>query len=145
MKAYIVGGGADGTEEYAGVYHLVTADGDCWATQWCSSFAEAKRELYDKRELMQADMQKKHGPVPVLRLGEDEMTFAMLLERERTYDPAPIGQLADGLYYSVITVKDGVRTDSEPKSIRDLGHALMSAVYASGISSAEEVIQKLEK
>ncbi|MGN0968866.1 MAG: hypothetical protein ACI4O3_06300 [Oscillospiraceae bacterium] len=128
MKAYIVGGGPDGTEEYDGVYHLVTADGNCWATQWCSSFEQAQKELYDDRPRMREDLERKHGDVEIVRLGTDAMTFSRLLEREGTYMPAPKGLLADGLYYNIITVKDGEWTKSEPRPIQELGHILVKAL-----------------
>ncbi|MGM9606946.1 MAG: hypothetical protein ACI3XJ_05520 [Oscillospiraceae bacterium] len=128
MKAYIVGGGADGTEEYEGVYHLVTSDGNCWASQWCTSFEDAKKSLYDDRPQMRADLERKHGDVVVLRLGSDAMTFSRLLEREGSYVPAPKGLLADGLYYNLITVKDGEWTKSEPRPIQELGTFLVEAL-----------------
>lgn len=128
MKAYIVGGGLEGTEEYEGVYHLVTSDGNCWASQWAGSFEEAKKVLYDDRPKMREDLERKHGEVVVVRLGTDAMTFSRLLEREGTYVPAPKGLLADGLYYNLITVKDGEWTKSEPRPIQELGAFLVKAL-----------------
>ncbi len=128
MHAYIVGGGLEGLDEYEGMYHLVTADGNCWASQWCTSFEEAKKALYDDRPQMREDLERKHGEVEVVRLGTDAMTFDRLLEREGTYMPAPKGLLADGLYYNLITVKDGEWTKSEPRPIRELGSFLVKAL-----------------
>ena len=131
MKAYIVGGGIDGTEEYNGVYHLVTEDGICWATQWCSSFDWARKDLYEDRTGLQADWAKTYpGEVKVLRLGEDSMTFLRLLEREQTYQPNRKGELADGVYYSIITVKNGHWDKSEPKPTREIGHAVVEGLLA---------------
>lgn len=129
MKAYIVGGGIDGTEDYNGVYHLVTEDGICWATQWCSSFDWARKDLYEDRAGLKADWAKNYpGEVKVLRLGEDSMTFHRLLEREQTYQPNRKGELSDGVYYSIITVKNGHWDKSEPKSIREIGHIVVEAL-----------------
>lgn len=128
MKAYIVGGGESGTEEYEGMYHLVTSDGNCWASQWCTDFEDAKKALYDDRPQMRADLERKHGDVVVVRLGSDAMTFSRLLEREGTYMPAPKGLLADGLYYNLITVKDGEWTKSEPRPVQELGSVLVKAL-----------------
>lgn len=120
MKAYIVGGGIDGTEEYNGVYHLVTGDGVCWATQWCSSFEWAMKDLYEDRARLREDWAKKYGEVEVLRLGEDAMTFERLLAREENYTPLQKGQLPDGTYYSIIKVKNGKWEKSDPKPIERL-------------------------
>ena len=128
MKAYIVGGGPSGTDEYEGMYHLVTSDGNCWASEWCSSFEDAKKALYDDRPQMREDLERKHGDVVVVRLGTDAMTFSRLLEREGSYVPAPKGLLADGLYYNLITVKDGEWTKSEPRPIQELGTFLVEAL-----------------
>lgn len=131
MKAYIVGGGIDGTEEYNGVYHLVTADGVCWATQWCSSFAWAMKDLYEDRAGLREDWEKKYGQVQVLRLGEDAMTFDRLAAREANYTPMQKGQLADGVYYSIIRVKDGKWDKSDPQPIDKLGDIVVKALKES--------------
>ncbi len=129
MKAYIVGGGTGGTEEYSGVYHLVTADGVCWATQWCSSFAWARKDLYEDREGLKDDWKKKYGEVEVLRMGEDNMTFDQLLANELNYVPAPEGKMADGQYYSILTVKDGqVINKTLAKPLRALSDLLVDAI-----------------
>ena len=128
MKAYIVGGGMSGTEEYNGVYHLVTEDGVCWATQWCSSFDWAMKDLYEDRKGLQEDWKKEYGDVKVLRLGEDGMTFEKLLAKEMYHKPAEKGVIKDGIYYSIVTVKNGHWTKSEPKPIQELGHVLVDAL-----------------
>lgn len=128
MKAYIVGGGIDGTEEYNGVYHLVTADGAAWATQWCSSFDQARKDLYEDRAGLREDWAKRYGDVEVLRLGEDTMTFEHLANRQDHYTPAPKGGLADGVYYSIITVKKGQVTKTEPKPVQELAASLVETM-----------------
>jgi len=128
MKAYIVGGGMDGTEDYNGVYHLVTEDGVCWATQWCSSFDWARKDLYEDRAGLREDWKKEYGDVQVYRLGEDGMTFEKLLAKEMYYTPGKKGELKDGKYYSIITVKNGHWTKSEPKPLQELGHVLVDAL-----------------
>ena len=129
MRAYIVGGGLDGTEEYNGVYHLVTEDGVCWATQWCRNFETAKKDLYEDRVGLKEDWAKNYASeVEVLRLGEDGMTFQRLLEREQTYAPGRKGELPDGVYYSIITVKNGHWDKSHPKPLRDIGHIVVEAM-----------------
>ena len=128
MKAYIVGGGTSGTEEYNGVYHLVTEDGVCWATQWCSSFAQARKDLYEDRSGLRADWEKKYGDVEVLRLGDDRTTFQDLLFREAGYTPQRKGELADGVYYSIITVKHGQWHKSEPRPVQELAAAVVETL-----------------
>ena len=128
MKAYIVGGGLDGTEEYNGVYHLVTADGVCWATQWCSSFDWARKDLYEDRAGLREDWEKKYGQVQVMRLGEDAMTFERLLMKEENYTPLQKGQLSDGVYYSIIKVKNGKWDKSEPQPIDKLGDLVVKVL-----------------
>lgn len=129
MRAYIVGGGLDGTEEYNGVYHLVTEDGKCWATQWCPSFERARKDLYEDRAGLREDWRVNYASeVEVFRLGEDGMTFQRLVEREQYYTPSAKGQLPDGVYYSIITVKNGHWDKSEPKPLRDIGHIVVEAL-----------------
>ena len=128
MKAYIVGGGLSGTEEYNGVYHLVTEDGVTWATQWCSSFDWAMKDLYEDRAGLQADLQKKYGKVEVLRLGQDSATFEKLLNKQMFFDPSKNTGLKDGVYYSIVTVRNGNWTKSEPKPIQELGHILVDTI-----------------
>lgn len=127
MKAYLVGGGTSGTEEYDGVYHLVTADGFCWATQWCSSFEEAMKELYEDRAKLRENWKEKYGSVEVLRLGDDLMTFERLAAREENYTPLQKGQLADGVYFNILTVKNGQWHKSEPRPIHALANLLVDA------------------
>ena len=128
MKAYIVGGGISGTEEYNGVYHLVTEDGVCWATQWCSSFEQARKDLYEDRAGLRADWEKKYGDVQVMRLGEDSTTFEQLLFREEGYVPQRKGELADGVYYSIIRVKNGQWDKSEPRPVQELAATVVESL-----------------
>ena len=128
MKAYIVGGGISGTEEYNGVYHLVTEDGVCWATQWCSGFEQARKDLYEDRAGLRADWEKKYGDVQVMRLGEDSTTFEQLLFREEGYVPQRKGELADGVYYSIIRVKNGQWDKSEPRPVQELAATVVESL-----------------
>lgn len=128
MKAYIVGGGMDGLEEVEGVYHLVTADGITWATQWCSSFDEAMKALYTDRAGLKEDWAEKYGEVEVERLGLDSMTFERLAKKQDHFAFTHQTDLADGVYYKVITVKDGKVIKSEARSIAKLGDLLVKAV-----------------
>lgn len=128
MKAYIVGGGFSGTEEVNGVYHLVTADGVTWATQWCADFASARKELYEERSGLRADWKAKYGEVEVLRLGEDGMTFEQLASNQEHYVPSVKGKLADGVYYSIITVKNGEWKKTEPKPIQELAASVVETM-----------------
>lgn len=128
MKAYIVGGGMDGTEEVAGVYHLVTADGITWATQWCADFEAAMKELYTERTALKEDWAEKYGEVDVMRLGQDSMTFERLAKKQDHAVFANQTELADGVYYKIITVKDGKVTKSDARSIDKLGDLLVKAV-----------------
>lgn len=128
MKAYIVGGGVDGTEEKEGMYHLVTEDGATWASQWCSDFERARKDLYEDRAGLQQDWKEKYGEVTVLRLGQDATTFEKLVAKQLYNTPGPQDKLADGLYYSILTVKKGHVTKSEPAPIQELGHILVDAL-----------------
>ena len=129
MRAYIVGGGIDGTQEVNGVYHLVTEDGKCWATQWCKSFADAYKELYEERAGLKEDWKNNYvSEVEVYRLGEDAMTFERLAERQVNYVPSRKGELPDGVYYSIITVKNGHWDKAEPKPIGEIGRAVVDAL-----------------
>ncbi len=128
MRAYIVGGGFDGTEEYNGVYHLVTADGVTWATQWCSSFAWAMKDLYEDRSGLREDWAEKYGEVEVLRLGQDAMTLERLAAREENRVPAQKNQLPDGTYYCIIEVKDGKWDKSEPQPIEKMADLMIQTM-----------------
>ncbi len=128
MKAYIVGGGMEGTEEVQGVYHLVTADGITWATQWCESFEQAMKDLYTERAGLKEDWEDKYGEVEVLRLGQDHMTFESLAKKQDHQVYAKHKGLEDGVYYEIITVKDGLVTKTEMRSVDKLGDLLVKAV-----------------
>lgn len=133
MRAYIVGGGIDGTEEVNGVYHLVTEDGVCWATQWCKNFDDARKELYEDRVGLKEDWRAKYvSEVEVFRLGDDAMTFERLAERQMGYTPTRKGQLPDGVYYCIVTVKNGHWEKSDPKPVRDIGHLVVEAMLNGG-------------
>ena len=128
MKAYLVGGGMDGKEEYEGYYYLVTADGISWRSRWCSGFEQARRELYEQHEQLRRDLEEKYGNIKLVRLGEDAMTFDRLLFKEEAYAPVPKKQMADGLYYNLITIKNGQWHKGEPKPIEHLASALIKAI-----------------
>ena len=128
MRAYIVGGGMDGTEEVQGVYHLVTADGVTWATQWCESFEDAMKELYVEREGLKEDWAEKYDHVEVVRLGCDAMTLERLAMKQDHAVYAKQSGLADGVYFSIIKVKNGVWEKTDPKPIDALAGLVANTI-----------------
>ena len=70
MKAYIVGGGMDGTIDRAGTYHLITEDGMWLETQWHYSFGSAERSMYES-----------YDSIEIICLGDDDMTLDKLINK----------------------------------------------------------------
>ena len=68
MKAYIVGGGKDGTVDRPGVYHLITENGTWLETQWHYSFGSAERS-----------MNESYDSIEIICLGSDDMILDKLI------------------------------------------------------------------
>lgn len=80
MKAYIVSESEHGTENIDGVYYLITEEGECLASHWCSNSAYALSDLYERRPERIAEFANRFGEFEVNYLGCDDMTMGKLIE-----------------------------------------------------------------
>jgi hypothetical protein len=80
MKAYIVSNSDYGTENIDGIYYLITEEGECLASHWCSSRLYAKGDLYTRRPERVAEFTNRFGEFEVDYLGCDDMTMGKLIE-----------------------------------------------------------------
>lgn len=80
MKAYIVSNSDYGTENIDGIYYLITEEGECLASHWCSNSAYALADLYERRPERIAEFTNRFGEFEVSYLGCDDMTMERLVE-----------------------------------------------------------------
>ena len=80
MKLYVCSNSEDGRESIDGIYYLITEEGECLATHWCSSKGFAKGDLYERRPDRIKKYTERFGECECLYLGEDIMTFSRLIE-----------------------------------------------------------------
>ena len=80
MKLYVCSDSEYGTESIDGIYYLITEEGECLATHWCSSKWFAKGDLYERRPERIEKYTERFGECECLYLGEDDMTFSRLIE-----------------------------------------------------------------
>lgn len=88
MKAYIVSDSKNGKENIDGIYYLITEDGCCWYSHWCSNMGYALGDLYDNRPERKAELAAEYGEVEVLYLGEDGMTNSELIAKNHAWHKA---------------------------------------------------------
>ena len=80
MKAYIASDSDYGTESIDGIYYLITEEGECLASHWCSSKWFAKGDLYERRPERIKEFTERFGEFTVDYLGCDDMTMGRLIE-----------------------------------------------------------------
>lgn len=80
MKLYVCSNSDYGTESIDGIYYLITEEGECLASHWCSSKWFAKGDLYERRPERIKEFTERFGECECLYLGEDDMTFGKLIE-----------------------------------------------------------------
>lgn len=80
MKAYIVSNSKSGRKNIEGVYYLITEEGECLATHWCSNAAYALGDLYANRPERIKEYTNRFGNFEVNYLGHDDMTMGKLIE-----------------------------------------------------------------
>ena len=80
MKLYVCSNSDYGTENIDGIYYLITEEGECLASHWCSNKWYAKGDLYERRSERIDSYNARFGECECLYLGEDDMTFSRLLE-----------------------------------------------------------------
>lgn len=79
MKAYIVSDSIDGMENIDGVYYLITEEGECLASHWCSSRWYADGDLYSRRPERVKKYTERFGEFNVDYLGCDSMTMEEII------------------------------------------------------------------
>lgn len=80
MKLYVCSNSDYGTENIDGIYYLITEDGECLASHWCSNQWFAKGDLYENRPERIKEFTERFGECECLYIGEDNMTFSKLIE-----------------------------------------------------------------
>ncbi len=80
MKAYIVSNSKDGMENIDGIYYLITEEGECLASHWCSNRWYAEGDLYSRRPERIEEFTNRFGEFSVDYLGCDTMTMGELIE-----------------------------------------------------------------
>lgn len=85
MKAYIVSNSDYGTENIDGIYYLITEEGECLASHWCSNSTYALGDLYERRPERIAEFTNRFGKFEVNYLGCDDMTMGKLIELNCKY------------------------------------------------------------
>ena len=80
MKAYIANESKSGAENIEGVYYLITEEGECLATHWCSNSGYALGDLYKNRPERIKEFTDRFGDFEVNYLGHDDMTAEKLIE-----------------------------------------------------------------
>ena len=80
MKAYIVSDSKDGMENIDGIYYLITEEGECLASHWCSSRWYAEGDLYSRRPERVKEFTERFNGFSVDYLGCDSMTMGELIE-----------------------------------------------------------------
>lgn len=85
MKAYIVNETRSGKESIEGVYYLITEQGECLASHWCSNIGFAWGDLYYNRPERIKEFTEKFGVFEVDYLGNDDMTAEELFKRNAEF------------------------------------------------------------
>lgn len=80
MKLYVCSNSENGMDSINGIYYLITEEGECLATHWCSSKWFAKGDLYERRAERIEQYTDRFRECECLYLGEDGMTFERLIE-----------------------------------------------------------------
>lgn len=80
MKAYIISNSKSGMENIDGIYYLITEEGECLASHWCSNIGYAMGDLYSNRPESVKKWTERFGELMVDYLGCDDMTQKKLLE-----------------------------------------------------------------
>ncbi len=79
MKAYIVSNSNDGMRDIDGIYYLITEEGECLASHWCSGKYYADEDLYFRRPERVKEYTERFGEFDVGFLGCDNMTMEELI------------------------------------------------------------------
>lgn len=85
MKLYVCSNSENMTDNIDGIYYLITEEGECLATHWCSSKWFAKGDLYEERPERIEEFTKRFGKCECLYLGENDMTAKEILELNKKY------------------------------------------------------------
>lgn len=85
MKLYIVSNSKNGKESIDGIYYLISEEGECLYSHWCSSKGFSKGDLIEQRPGRIEECNKKYGQYEVLFLGDDDMTMDRLLELNKKF------------------------------------------------------------
>lgn len=80
MKLYVCSNSENGMDSIDGIYYLITEEGECLASHWCSSKWFAKSDLYERRPERIEEFTERFGECECLYLGDDDMTFGELIE-----------------------------------------------------------------
>ncbi len=86
MKLYIASNSENGTENIDGIYYLISEEGECLYSHWCSSKGFAHGDLIGRRENRQEELKEKYGVYEVINLGEDDMTMIRLIELNNKFN-----------------------------------------------------------
>lgn len=79
MKAYIVSNSRNGKEDIDGIYYLITEEGECLASHWCSNNGFAMLDLYSRRPERVKEYTERFGEFNVDYLGCDSMTMEEII------------------------------------------------------------------
>lgn len=85
MKLYVCSDSNDMKTSIEGIYFLVSEEGECLASHWCSNKWFAKGDLYENRPERIERYTKRFGACECLYLGEDDMTKEELLRRNKKF------------------------------------------------------------
>ena len=89
MKLYIVADNKNkaptGTEDIDGLYVLVSEQGECLYSHVCSCRGYAKGDLVSRKPERIKQLEEKFGQFEIIHLGDDEMTYDVLLERHKEF------------------------------------------------------------
>lgn len=80
MKLYVCSNSENGMESIDGIYYLITEEGECLASHFCSNKGWAIGDLYENRPERIKEFTERFGECECLYLGEDDMTFGRLIE-----------------------------------------------------------------
>lgn len=80
MKAYIISSSEDGMKNIDGIYYLITEEGECLASHWCSNKGFAMGDLYSNRPERVKEWAERFGELTVDYLGCDDMTKEKSIE-----------------------------------------------------------------
>lgn len=85
MKLYVCSAAENMIDSIDGCYYLMTEEGECLATHWCSSKWYAKSDLYERRPERIKEFTERFGECECIYLGEDNMTAEKILELNKKY------------------------------------------------------------